>query len=162
MRPGHTGGVFSQIGGLPLHPLVVHAVVVLLPLSTLGALAVAARPRWARAYGPLVALGAVVAAVAALVAKEAGEALERQLAYTGEAAVAIAEHGRWGLYTVNLGAAFAVLTVVAVVLARRAGDGDRAHRVVQWLAVAVGIAATVFTFLAGESGAASRWGFVFA
>jgi uncharacterized membrane protein len=33
------------IGGLPLHPLVVHATVVLVPLAVLGALAIVAFPR---------------------------------------------------------------------------------------------------------------------
>ena len=38
--------VCMEINGLPLHPLVVHAVVVLSPLAALGGLLYAAVPRW--------------------------------------------------------------------------------------------------------------------
>ena len=150
--------MFETFDGLPLHPLVVHAVVVLVPLSALGALLVAARPRWARPYGPLVAFGAVVASVAALVAQQAGNALQVQVAKGGEFAEAIEAHGRWGLYVVNLGIGFAVLSLVSVVLAFTLGTGTRYQQVARWAAAAVGVVATVFTFLAGESGASSVWG----
>jgi len=153
--------MFSEIDGLPLHPLVVHAVVVLVPLATLGALLVAARPRWSRAYGPLVAAAAVIAAAAAFVAREAGEALERTLREAGDPLEGIEDHGRWGLYVFVLGLVFAVVTVASVVLARRAGPETRIARVAAWLAVALGVAATAFTYLAGESGAESVWGYVF-
>jgi hypothetical protein len=33
--------MFDTIGGLPIHALVVHAVIVLLPLASLGAIAIA-------------------------------------------------------------------------------------------------------------------------
>ncbi len=38
--------MFDLINGLPIHPLVVHGVVVLLPLAILGTIAIAARPAW--------------------------------------------------------------------------------------------------------------------
>ena len=38
--------VFDLINGLPVHPLVVHAVVVLVPLAALGTIAIALRPAW--------------------------------------------------------------------------------------------------------------------
>lgn len=46
--------MFTQFDGLPVHPLVVHAVVVLLPAAVLGTIAVAVRPAWRRRYGTLV------------------------------------------------------------------------------------------------------------
>src|SRR3954451_25365761 len=70
--------MFDTISGLPLHALVVHAVVVLLPLMSLVTLAVAVRPRW-RHYAPLVAVGAGAVVVVALVAKESGERLQTRL-----------------------------------------------------------------------------------
>jgi hypothetical protein len=158
--------MFEQIGGLPLHPLVVHAVVVLVPLTTLGALLVAIRPRWARPYGPLVAAGGVAAAGAALVAQQAGNALQAALELETPL---IEDHGRWGLYTVWASVALAVLAVAATVVAFRAPrpSGGAAAvpatvwRVLAWLTVVAGAAATLFSILAGESGATSRWGFVF-
>ena len=72
--------MFDLINGLPVHPLVVHAVVVLLPLATLGTLAIAVRPAWRRAYGPLVVACAAVATVLIPVATSSGEALENLVA----------------------------------------------------------------------------------
>ena len=46
--------VFDLINGVPIHPLVVHAVVVLLPLAVLGTIAIVVRPAWRLRYGPLV------------------------------------------------------------------------------------------------------------
>lgn len=152
--------LFASINGLPLHPLVVHAVVVLVPLSTLGAVLVAARRSWAPAYGPLVAAGAVAAALAALVAQQAGEALEVQLGYEGNPSDLLLEHGRHGLYVVNLGIAFAVASVTSLVLTSRLGASSRWPRVTAWVAAALGVAATVFAFLAGETGAEQVWGYV--
>ena len=52
--------MFDLINGIPLHPLVVHAVVVLLPLAVLGTIAIALRPSWRVRYGPLVVAAAAV------------------------------------------------------------------------------------------------------
>ncbi|MFC3689812.1 DUF2231 domain-containing protein [Aquipuribacter hungaricus] len=151
-----------EISGLPLHPLVVHAVVVLLPLATLGALAVAARPRWAGAYGPLVTVLAVVGAVAAFVAQQAGEALQAHLLSQGDPLDGFGDHSALGHMVLYLGVAFALAAVVSTVLARRAGAGSRPHRVAAWLAAGLGVAATAYAYLAGESGASSVWGYLFA
>lgn len=54
----------TTIDGIPLHPLVVHAVVVLLPLAALGAVVIAVRRSWRRTLGIpvlLVALAGVAA-----------------------------------------------------------------------------------------------------
>lgn len=50
-----------EIGGLPLHPLLVHAAVVMGPIGALTALAYAALPRWRdRLRWPMVAMALVV------------------------------------------------------------------------------------------------------
>lgn len=78
-----SGGPFDLIGGMPVHALVVHAVVVLVPLVAIGLLLMAFVPRFSRRFGWLVALGAVGAAGASAVAKEAGEALEARIGTPG-------------------------------------------------------------------------------
>lgn len=67
--------MFDTIAGLPVHALVVHAVVVLVPLAVIGTVAVAVVPRWSRRYGWLVVLCSAVATGCAFVAKESGEQL---------------------------------------------------------------------------------------
>ena len=64
--------MLDTVLGLPLHPLVVHAVVVLLPLVALGVMALAVVPRWrARLALPLLGL-LVVGAGSAVVAMLSG------------------------------------------------------------------------------------------
>lgn len=71
--------MFDLINGLPLHPLVVHAVVVLLPLATLGTLAIAVRPAWRRPYGLLVVACTALATALIPVSTSSGEALEKHV-----------------------------------------------------------------------------------
>jgi len=68
--------MFSTIFGLPTHPLVVHAVVVLVPLAALSGLVVAVWPAARARYAPA-ALGiATLALIAVPVATHTGEQLE--------------------------------------------------------------------------------------
>lgn len=60
---------------MPLHPLVVHAVVVFVPLSALGAIAGAVSVWVRRRYGWLTTAFALVAAGSTFVAQQAGVAL---------------------------------------------------------------------------------------
>jgi hypothetical protein len=69
------GSLFDTIGGLPVHSLVVHAVVVLVPLVALGAILMAFWPSFSRRFGTLIVVVAAGAAAATVVAKESGEQL---------------------------------------------------------------------------------------
>jgi uncharacterized membrane protein len=65
----------DTIGGLPLHPLIVHFVVVLLPVASLGALLSAVWPAVRRRFGWLTVAAAAVAAALVPVATTSGENL---------------------------------------------------------------------------------------
>ena len=52
----------SVLASIPIHPLLVHVPVVLLPLAALGAVALVIRQKWVQHYGWLVVGGAVVGA----------------------------------------------------------------------------------------------------
>jgi hypothetical protein len=69
----------TTIDGIPLHPLVVHAVVVLLPLAALGALVIAVRRSWRRSLGVPVLLLAVAGVAAVPVATDTGTQLRTAL-----------------------------------------------------------------------------------
>ncbi|MDH5279339.1 MAG: hypothetical protein OEW53_09900, partial [Actinomycetota bacterium] len=60
----------DTIGDVPVHPLVVHAVVVLLPLAALGVLVLVVVPRWRPTFAPLVLGVTVVATALVPVAKQ--------------------------------------------------------------------------------------------
>jgi hypothetical protein len=112
--------VLITVAGVPAHPLLVHAVVVLIPLAALGALALVVRPAWSRPYGPLIGALALGGAVAATLAWIAGNQLATALDVTPAFAPVIAEHGTYGMNAMIASWPFAVLTVAAAVLARRA------------------------------------------
>ena len=81
-----------EINGVPLHPLVIHAVVVFVPLAALGALAMAV-PKWrwlARWPTLLVTLGATAATY---VATLTGEDLEEE---RGLESPLLQTHEEWG------------------------------------------------------------------
>ena len=46
-----SGGPFDLVNGIPVHPLVVHAAVVLVPLAALGLVVMAVWPRFSRSLG---------------------------------------------------------------------------------------------------------------
>src|ERR1700712_5610755 len=76
--------MFDTFNGLPIHPLVVHGVVVLLPLAIVGTIAIAVRPVWRARYGPLVVIAAVVATALIPVATQSGEAFEKRVGNPGK------------------------------------------------------------------------------
>src|SRR5262249_4953858 len=63
------------INGLPLPPLLVHAVVVLLPLAAVGSIVIAVYPRWRRRFWLPVLVLAVLGIGAVPITQQAGEAL---------------------------------------------------------------------------------------
>lgn len=75
--------IFDTVAGLPAHPLLVHAAVVLLPLGLLATIAVILAPRLRRHYGwPAIVLLAV-GGLFVLVSKESGEQLARHIGTPG-------------------------------------------------------------------------------
>jgi hypothetical protein len=68
----------DKLFDLAAHPLLVHAPVVLVPLLFLVSIAVVVRPNW-RAHMHWLAVTLFIAAVATLLAKGSGEALEHRI-----------------------------------------------------------------------------------
>ncbi|AIY17014.1 hypothetical protein GUY44_17045 [Pimelobacter simplex] len=144
-----------EINGVPLHPLVVHAAVVLTPLAGLAAVGYAV-PAWRdRLRWPLVVL-AVVAAAAVWVAYLSGENLrtDRFAGVTGTLADRIADHETWAK-RLRIGASvFAVLAVAAAWLHTRSGP---VRSVLTLLVVAGGLVTLVLVVLTGDAGAQATW-----
>lgn len=155
--------MFDLINGLPLHPLVVHAVVVLLPVAVLGTIAIALRPGWRLRYGHLVVGCAVIATALVPVATSSGESLEHRVGDPGRHA-ALGDQLIW--FALPL-----VLTSLALVwMARREGSGPTesgetaavrsrtAIRAVAVLALVAAVATGVQVYRVGDSGARAAWG----
>lgn len=140
--------VFDTVEGLPVHVLVVHAVVVGVPVMSLATVAVAARRSWgAPAAWAVVAINAGLLVVT-WVAQQAGEALHRRRGPT----IAV-EHVELG-GSMHWFVLALLATSVVVALA-----GERRPLALAALAVAVVVAAAnvIWVVRVGESGSRSVW-----
>ena len=153
--------MFDLFNGLPVHPLVVHAVVVLLPLATLGLIAIAVRPAWRRPYGLLVVACTALATVMIPIATSSGEALEERVGNPGE-------HAELGEQLIWFAVPMLLLAAALWWLDRRStttGSASTARatspgiiRTVAALAVVAALATSVQVYRVGDSGARSAWG----
>lgn len=148
--------MFDLINGIPLHPLVVHAIVVLLPLATLGTIAIAVRSSWRLRYGPLVVAAAAVSTVLLPVATSSGEALEKRVGEPGD-------HAEMGDQLIWFAIPLLVLCAVLVWLEwrrQRTGTPPLSRtltNVVAGLAIVAALASAFQVYRVGDSGARAAW-----
>lgn len=141
-----------DILGLPLHPLIVHAAVVLLPLAAFGALLIVLSQRARNRYGSLVVAGSVVAFAAVLGARLTGEAFAGTTTGTG----ALGTHMFWGLAAPWPAGALAVTTLLLVLAGR--GRSRPLFITCAVLTVLAALASLAVIVLTGHSGATAVWG----
>jgi ABC-type uncharacterized transport system permease subunit len=155
----------GTFNGLPLHPLVVHAVVVLVPLTLLAAIVFAVLPkqRWLLRW-PLAA-GAVVSAIVTLVAKESGEKLEAGI---GESPLLKIHTDRADVF-VLLTYGFALIALIAVftlggssqlvngALARAAVGGRAVQTVIAVVLVVAAVIVAIQVARVGDAGSRAVW-----
>lgn len=142
--------MFDLFNGLPVHALVVHGVVVLLPLAILGTIAIAVRRPWRAKYGPLVVGIAAVATALIPVATSSGGALENRVGDPGQHA-ALGDTLIW--FAIPL-----LVLALGLVLLDRTGMRKGLTTVVAVLAVVAGVANGVQVYRVGDSGARAAWG----
>lgn len=151
--------MFEEISGLPVHPLVVHAAVVFIPLLAVAGVVYALVPKVRSRIGWAVVLLAIGAPIAAFVAKQSGEEL-LAARYPDQVPPLVDDHqGYAGLtlwFSLGLGAA-ALLLVLAT--------SSRARRAPSWLGWVLSAAVIVlagftgyYVFKTGDTGASSVWG----
>ncbi len=150
------GGPLDLILGLPLHPLVVHGAVVLVPLVAFAALAMSYWPSFSRKYGGPVLILAVVAQLALFLAKGSGEPFEERLNKDVE------RHANFGEI-----APFTFIPLLVLLYLRWRMDKSGAtvgsakvRRLVSVLLALAAILALVYIYLTGHSGAESVWGWL--
>ncbi len=148
--------MFDEINGLPLHPLAVHATVVLIPLAgLLGVLFAIPRTReWARVPLALTSLGA---AVSTGVTRKSGEDLLEALQLSGPARELVTRHSDNANVLLWLVLGYAGLAVCAVLVSWRK-PGSRTVVGVLSAVLVVGAAAMVFqAYRVGDLGTKAVW-----
>jgi hypothetical protein len=143
----------DTIGGLPVHALVVHAAVVLLPLTALGAVLISLNLAWSRRFGIIVVLVGFVALVTTVIAKESGERLAGHVGLPET-------HAQLGDRLPLFAAVLFVLVLILWLKDRGIPGNRRRPAWVIVLAVMVIIASCLtvwWTFRVGDSGARAVW-----
>jgi hypothetical protein len=164
----------STVNGLPAHVLLVHAVVVLVPLTSLLLVLVAVWPAARRRWASLTAVLAVITLVAVPLTTEAGEWLEHRLPHSD----LIETHAELGDTMLPWAVGLALVALVVAVRsrlierarregpgtmtappARRAGAraGTAATVVIAVLAVVVAAGSVVTVYRIGDSGSTASW-----
>jgi hypothetical protein len=148
-----------EINGLPLHPLAVHAAVVLSPLAALLAIAYAVpawrdKLRWPLLVAALLAVGAVVLAYLS------GDSFRGANPFFNDPASPVTEkidtHEDYGFILLWVTVGFGVVALANVLFHHSGARWLRVLLVV--LLVLDAITVLVLTFLTGEAGAEAVWG----
>lgn len=141
--------MFDTFAGLPLHPLVIHAVVVGIPLMAIITIVVAVRKNLRERFSWWVAGANLLLFLATLVAKESGEALQE--AKGGQLAI---EHGQLG--------SLLPWFVLVLTAASAAVAGTSRNRTLGPIAVVASIVASILAvwwcIRTGDAGARAVWG----
>lgn len=170
----------TTINGLPAHVLLVHAVVVLVPLSALLVVLVAVWPAARRRLAPLTTLLAAVALAAVPLTTEAGEWLERRVPES-PLVKAHTELGDgmlpWAIGLFVVAVAITARQLIASRAERQSSEAESADPhdplsapartsgpggavatvLVAVLAVVVSVGAVTEVYLIGDSGARAAW-----
>jgi len=147
--------MFDIVLGLPVHALVVHATVVVVPTAALSVLLAGVWPRFRRWAGWGPAALAVVALVLTPISTSSGEELEHHVGHSR----LIEDHSHLADMLIWWTVPLAVIAVVAWFLNRR--GSFRSPRstsvVVAVVSVVVGLGTLVQVVLIGHSGAEAAW-----
>ncbi len=140
-----------DVFGLPLHPLVVHAVVVLLPLGALGMIACVLIAPLRRRYAGLAILILLAGSASTLVAAASGQVLAEKVGTP-------AAHMAWGELLPRVAIPTLVLSAVWYFLQRGKERQSVLTKVLGALTAVASAASVVLTVLVGHSGATAVWG----
>jgi uncharacterized membrane protein len=156
--------MFETFLGIPMHPLLVHFVVVFVPLLVLAALAYALVPRLRARVGWLLVGLAVIAPLCALAAKISGDAFRARLAGRNHASAQLLSlvdgHRHFGTILVWLAAALGLVSLLLVLLPGRVPAVKQSRALsLGLLIVTVGlsVASAYYVFRTGDSGAHIVW-----
>ncbi len=151
-----SSGPFGTLAGLPLHPLLVHSAVVLVPLVAIGALVMSYLPSFSRRHGKIILILAVIAQVSVFLAKMSGEAFAEILDKNVE------KHAELGEIT-------PLVTLPMVILIYLRWRMDRSgstfgsvviRRLTSVALVIASLISIIVIVLVGHSGASSVWGWI--
>jgi hypothetical protein len=144
--------VFDLIAGIPAHPLLVHAAVVLLPVMAVVTPLVVARPGW-RPVLRWVVVADFVTFVTMFATAQAGEALQSRLSQAAGQPVAH-DHAELGELMTPVAMVLFLVALAALFALRRGGF---LVPVAVGVVALAGVLALGVTVVVGHSGAEASW-----
>lgn len=149
--------MLETVFGLPLHPLIVHGTVVIVPLAAITVLLAVLWPRFRAWAGPLPAGLAVVGLVLVPLSTSSGENLERSVRETE----LVERHAELGEQLLPFVAVLAVAAIGLWLIGRRERAGSSSPKVLLVVLAALAVLAaggtTVQVVRIGHSGAEAAW-----
>lgn len=160
-------GVFDEVFGVPTHPLVVHAPIVLIPLLAIASIVALFRSSWRERTTIPFALLAVIMVALLFAARQSGQALQESGNVLGD----VDRHTELAdqtfilsiLWLVIAAAGAAVMVVggrnrpLSLSAATASVDTGRILLALNVLATAAVVVTTVWLVMTGHSGSESRW-----
>lgn len=140
--------ILYTISGLPVHALVVHFAVVILPLAATGLIALIYIPKIKNKYAFITTAGIVLGSAAVLVARQSGEALAEKIGNP-------VKHSNYGTYLTI--AAFILMMLTLIWYRSSKGRRSRVVTPLGHTTVIAAIAVLALTFLTGHTGAQAVW-----
>ena len=140
--------LFYTISGLPVHALVVHFAVVILPLAAAAFIAMVYMPKIKSKYSFITVVAISIGAGAAYVAKESGEALAEHIGNP-------VKHSNYA--TILTVAAFALAGTSLLWYRSSKGRLSRVVTPLGHIGVLIALAVLVLSFLTGHTGAEAVW-----
>lgn len=149
----YDGGLpLQEFMGLPLHPLLVHGAVVLLPLAGLGAILIATDIKRSKSLGGIVVLLAGVAALFGFLAMASGRDLAAAIGYGGER-----QHFVLGGWLPWFGLALFVVTLLLWLMDKKPPKRNLFSKILSIAAIAIAIGTIGWTVYVGHLGAELTW-----
>jgi uncharacterized membrane protein len=148
----------ESLFGLPAHPLIVHAAVVLLPLAAIMTLVTAVVPRSRRHYAPVALALATISTIAVWLAQGSGESLEERVDETALVAAHTGQAERVLPWAIGLTVVAAAVAAAAWLVRRYPRLSPRTVTAALILAAAVAGVGSTWTIIdVGHSGAKATW-----
>lgn len=140
--------LFYTISGLPVHALVVHFAVVILPLAAAAFIAMVYMPKLKSKYSFITVVAIIIGSGAAYVAKESGEALAEHIGNP-------IKHSNYA--TILTVAAFALAGASLLWYRSSKGRLSRVVTPIGHIGVLIALAVLALSFLTGHTGAEAVW-----
>ena len=139
---------------LPVHPLINHAVAVLVPVSALGAILLVVFAKLRSNYSLLLLITVISASISAFIAENSGQALANRVGSPGE-------HAIQGERLFKIVLVFTLIYILWFAIHKKYIVIKGAQRVINTglsaSLVATAAASAALTFIVGHSGAAATW-----